>query len=127
MSKDDRTILVVEDETPLQEAIRVKLRKSGFEVVTARTAEQALSYLQDLDKIDVVWLDHYLLGSENGLDLVVKIKGNKKWKKIPVFVVSNTASADKVATYLNLGVERYYTKSDYRLDQIIQDIKNSPV
>ena len=117
-----KVILVVEDEKPLLEAIHAKLVKSGFEVVTARTVEQALGLLEDLEQVDVIWLDHYLLGKTTGLDFVAKVKNHAEWKQIPIFVVSNTASADKVKTYLSLGVNRYYTKSDYRLDQIIGDI-----
>ncbi len=40
-------------------------------------------------------------------------------------MVSNTATDDKVKTYLKLGAEKYYTKSDYRLDYIIDDIKKT--
>lgn len=118
------TILVVEDERPLLEAIKRKLQLNGFEVVTARSADQAFSYLADIKGIDVVWLDHYLLGKESGLEFLVKLKGDTNWKKIPVFVVSNTASAQKVNSYISLGVNKYYTKADYRLDQIISDIKD---
>jgi len=120
---ETKTILVVEDEKPLLDAIRIKLEKSGFSVVTARTAEQAYGLLEDINKIDVIWLDHYLLGKENGLDLVVKIKSHEAWKSIPVFIVSNTASADKVKSYINLGVNKYYIKANYRLDNIITDIR----
>lgn len=122
-SQEQKTILVVEDEKPLLEAIHTKLEKSGFSVVTARTAEQAYGLLEDLDKVDIIWLDHYLLGKENGLDLVAKIKNDNKYKTIPIFIVSNTASADKVQSYINLGVNKYYIKSNYRLDKIISDIR----
>lgn len=117
-------ILVIEDERPLLEAIRLKLEKNGLTVVSTRTAEGAWNFLNDLKNIDVIWLDHYLLGQENGLDLVAKIKNNKTLKNIPIFVVSNTASTEKVKTYINFGVNKYYTKSNYRLDQIIGDIKD---
>lgn len=120
-----RTILVIEDEKQLQEAIRMKLENSGFEVVTARTVEEGLNFMNDLQKIDVVWLDHYLLGKESGLDFVAKVKTHDTWRNIPVFLVSNTASEDKVKAYLQLGVQKYYTKADYRLDGIIEDIKKS--
>ena len=119
-----KTILVVEDEKPLLEAVRIKLEKSGFAVVTARTAEQAYGLLEDIGKIDVIWLDHYLLGKENGLDLVIKLKSQEQYKNIPVFIVSNTASADKVRSYINLGVNKYYIKANYRLDNIISDIRD---
>lgn len=121
-NKESKNILVVEDEKPLLEAIRIKLEKNGFSVVTARTIEQAWGLLEDLDSIVVVWLDHYLLGKENGLDLVVKIKNDDRFKTVPIFVVSNTATQDKVKSYIALGVNHYYTKSNYRLDQIIGDI-----
>jgi DNA-binding response OmpR family regulator len=117
--------MVVEDEQPLLEAIKIKLNKNNFEVVTARSVNQAMNFLKDIKKIDVIWLDHYLLGKENGLDFVAKVKNNETWKKIPIFVVSNTATADKVKTYLELGVTKYFTKSDYRLDEIINDISKS--
>ncbi len=124
MTEDKKTILVVEDEKPLMDAVKKKLELSGFDVVTARDVNQALSYLEDLERVDLVWLDHYLLGKENGLDLVTKMKEDgSKWKKIPIFVVSNTASPDKVNSYLHLGIDKYFTKADYRLDDIIKDIK----
>jgi len=123
MTENKATILVVEDDKSLQDAIRIKLEKNGFFVITARTVVQAYDYLKEISKINVVWLDHYLLGEESGLDLVVKIKGNKKFKKIPIFVVSNTAGAEKIKSYINLGIHKYYTKSDCRLDNIISDIK----
>ncbi len=123
--KNDKTILVIEDERPLLEAIKTKLEKNGFAVTTARTVEQALNYLEDLERIDVIWLDHYLLGKEDGLDFVAKIKSqNGKWKHIPIFVVSNTASADKVQSYIQLGISKYFVKAEHRLDGIISEIKS---
>lgn len=121
---EKRNILVVEDEKPLLDAIKAKIEKCGCSVVTARSVEQALGYLEEGVKIDVIWLDHYLLGKETGLDLVAKLKAEgSAWKNTPIFVVSNTASEDKVKCYLALGVEKYYTKADYRLDQILEDMR----
>jgi DNA-binding response OmpR family regulator len=120
----EKIILVVEDEEPLLEAIRIKMEKNNFKVVTARTAEQAKNYVIDLTRIDAVWLDHYLLGKEDGLSFVAwcKDEENSKYNNIPIFVVSNTATPDKVATYLQLGVKEYFIKSNYRLDEIIATI-----
>ena len=119
-----KTILVVEDEIPLLDAVKKKLENNNMNVVTARSVVQALSYLNDLDHIDGIWLDHYLLGNEDGLDLVIHLKeDNSKWKGIPIFVISNTASEDKVKLYMQLGVDKYFVKSNYRLDQIIDALK----
>lgn len=118
------TILLVEDERPLIEAIKSKLELNGLDSVSARTVNQAIDYMESLERVDLIWLDHYLLGKENGLDFVAKIKEEDKWKHIPIFVISNTATADKKFSYLNLGIEKYYVKSDHRLDEIVKDIKN---
>ncbi|CAN5195345.1 hypothetical protein BH09PAT2_BH09PAT2_10320 [soil metagenome] len=120
-----KTVLIIEDERPLLEAVKMKLVTSGFDVVTARSAVEGLNFMKDGVAIDVVWLDHYLLGQETGLDFVEKMKNHDTWKQIPIYVVSNTASPDKVQTYLQLGVNQFYTKADSRLDQIIGDIKKT--
>ncbi len=122
-TKKNKIILVVEDELPLQNAVRIKLEKNGFEVLTARSVEQAMNHILDVPKIDMIWLDHYLLGGKTGLDFVVTLKNNKKYKTIPIFIVSNTASCEKVTSYLSLGVTKYYTKANYRLEQIITDME----
>ncbi len=125
MENKQKTILVVEDERPLLEAIKIKLEKSGFTVVTARSVEQTLDYLNEIHTVDAVWLDHYLLGKENGLDFVTKLKSQDgKWSNIPIFVVSNTATEDKVQAYIRFGVNKYYTKADHKLEEIINDIKS---
>jgi len=121
-----KIILVIEDEKPLVHAVKTKLEKSGFEVASARTAAQALQYLEDGGRADGIWLDHYLLGKENGLDFVTTLKSHGgRWSAIPVFVVSNTASPDKVQSYIRFGVKKYYVKSEHRLDEIIADITRS--
>ncbi len=120
-----KTILIVEDEEPLQNAIRIKMEKSGFATLSARSAQQALNYLEEM-RVDVVWIDHYLLGKEDGLYIVTKMKDNdSKWRDIPIFVVSNTASKDKVQSYLKFGVDKYFTKAENRLEDIIQAISSS--
>lgn len=124
ISAKNFTILVVEDEQPLAEAIRTKLEIVGFDVVTARSVKQALGYLEDIKHIDAIWLDHYLLGKEDGLRLVEQMKNSEGWKSIPIFVVTNTATPDKQHMYIALGITKYYTKAEFRLDDIISDIKD---
>lgn len=118
------TVLLIEDERPLVKVIEKKLKSVGFDVVTARTIDQGLSYMEEIDTIDAVWLDHYLPGEKTGLDFITRLKtpGNK-WNKIPIFVVSNTASNGNLRSYIRLGVTKYFVKAEHRLDEITNDIK----
>lgn len=52
----------------------------------------------------------------------VREKGD--YKEIPVFVVTNTGGHEKQETYMKLGVTDYYVKSNNKLSEIIEDIKN---
>lgn len=124
-SKNRKNILVIEDERPLVKIIETKLEKQGFNVVTARTVDQGFEYLKEIANIDAIWLDHYLSGEKTGLDFVIKLKSkDSKWRKIPIFIVSNTATNSNVKSYLRLGVTKYFVKAEQRLDEISSDIKS---
>lgn len=126
MTKTEKTILVIEDERTLLDAIKSKLEKSGFAVATASSEKDALEQLKEVGKISAIWLDHYLWGKEIGLELVAKLKQKDSWcKNLPIFVISNTASTSKINAYLELGVNKYYTKVEKRLDEIIAEINEA--
>ncbi len=122
MIDDKLSVLVVEDERALADIIKRKIELSGYQAATASTVEEALKNLENSNSIGVVWLDHYLLGQGNGLDLVVKMKARPEWAKIPIFVVSNTASAEKRLSYLHLGVNEYYVKAEHTLEEIVSAV-----
>lgn len=118
-------ILVLEDERQLAKAVREAFTERGFETFIVSNVEDGIRELKNTLDIDVIWLDHYLLGTQNGLDFVVQLKSNSEWQKIPIFVVSNTASSTNIRSYIQLGVSNYYTKADYDISQIINDIEYS--
>jgi DNA-binding response OmpR family regulator len=124
MSKDSPTIMVVEDETLLLQAITKKLKLSGMDVLSCASGQQAVDYLDNLDELpDAVWLDYYLKDM-NGLAFMQELKQNPKWNNIPVIVVSNSASPDKVKNMLALGARKYILKAEFRLDEIIGMIRD---
>ena len=118
-----RKILILEDERQLAKAVREAFSGKNFDPVIVSTVEDGLKELRNLKHVDVIWLDHYLLGTGNGLDFVVELKNHPEWRTIPIFVVSNTASSTNIRSYIQLGVSNYYTKADYDIHQIINDIE----
>ena len=123
MSKESPTIMVVEDEELLLRAITQKLKLSNFGVISCESVRQAIDYLNTLPELpDAIWLDYYLKDS-NGLEFMKQIRENKKWERIPVVVVSNSASPDKVSTMLALGVKKYLLKAEYKLSDIIETFR----
>lgn len=124
MSQENPTIMVVEDETLLLQAITKKLKISGMDVLSCASGQQAVDYLNNLDELpDAVWLDYYLKDM-NGLAFMQELKANPAWTNIPVIVVSNSASPEKVSNMLALGARKYILKAEFRLDEIIGMIRD---
>ncbi len=118
-----KIILVVEDEADALKFIIRKLGGGGFSVVATNTATEAWDILNE-KKIDALWLDHYLLGQKSGFDLLIDLKSNEKlWGKMPIFIVSNMDEADNIQSYIELGVTKYFVKSDVTLSQIVDELK----
>lgn len=62
-----RTLLVLEDELLYLELIVSHCEKIGFELISARTVDEALASMTDLKTVDLtpktvdaIWLDHFL-------------------------------------------------------------------
>jgi CheY-like chemotaxis protein len=123
MATAQPTVMVVEDEELLLQAISKKLELSGLGVVSCTGGQQALDYLNTLERLpDAIWLDVYLKDM-NGLAFMEDIKQNPQWASIPVVVVSNSASSDKVHNMLALGAKQYLLKAEHRLDEIIAIVR----
>jgi CheY-like chemotaxis protein len=117
---EQKTILVVEDEVALQEAIQLKLRKSNFHVLTAVTAEDALVVLQK-ERPDLIWLD-LLMPGMGGFAFLERIRHEVGLSNIPVMVVSVSASPEKLRRAFELNVVEYIVKSQYKLEDIVDKV-----
>jgi CheY-like chemotaxis protein len=125
MDSSKLRILVLEDDLSLQEAIVIKLKSLGIETVAFVSGQEAIDYLKNLSSLsklpNLIWLDYYLKDL-NGLDFMRELKSHNSLVNIPVIVVSNSASPEKVKKMYDLGAEKYFLKADKRLDEIVEGI-----
>jgi CheY-like chemotaxis protein len=119
-----KRILVLEDDPVLRSAIEHQLSMRGLETVGAENVSEGIAHMES-NPVDAIWLDHYLLGKEDGIDFVARVRSMPSTSSVPIFVVSNSTSAENMRSYIRLGVDQYYTKTDYDLSQIITDIEYS--
>lgn len=130
-----KTVLVVEDDTNFVKIITAKLAKNGIKTINAPSAMEGLKSLEN-NNVDLIWLDHYLLGEKTGYDFVTEVKKDKRFNRIPIFVITNyddygntvvfmerLASSEHPKTYLEYGIDKYFVKSNTSLDSIINEIK----
>ncbi len=116
-----KPILIVEDEKTLMEAVRIKLTHDGFTVVCAGSAEEAEEIMKTTQP-SLIWLDLMLPGMQ-GLEFLRKTRNTEQGSKIPVVVVSNSGSPDKIRESKELGVDTYFVKADWRLEEIIDVVR----
>jgi DNA-binding response OmpR family regulator len=104
-SVNGKSILVVEDEEAIAEAVRARLASEGFRVQVAHDGPQALRVAAQ-DQPDLVVLDLMLPGMD-GLEVCREIQ-RKDW--VPVLMLTaRTEETDKVAGFA-VGADDYLTK-----------------
>ncbi|SRR5258708_6342567 len=123
MIQQTPTIMVIEDEELLLKAIVSKLEHNNIHVLPFESGAKALEFLLQLTSQlpDAIWLD-YFLKDMNGLEFMQQLNTHTHLQRIPVIVVSNSASPQKVHSMLALGAKKYILKAEHRLDDIIDII-----
>lgn len=114
-------ILVVEDDKFLANAISIKLKSSGFEVSSANDSDQTYKILTTFIP-DIILLD-LLLPKKDGFTILQELKKNKKFKNIPVIIISNLGQKEDMEEAIGLGAVKYLVKTNYSLEEIIVIIK----
>ena len=81
--KTKKRVLVVDDQIEILNFIRINLRVAGYDVITARSGEEALLLVRS-DKPDIMLLD-MLMPSMSGLEVLEKLR---EFSDIPVIIFS---------------------------------------
>ena len=72
-------VLVVEDDDLLRLTSSLELVASGFRIIEARSADEALLILESTGTIDAIFTDISMPGSMNGLGLAHHVRRKKPW------------------------------------------------
>lgn len=97
-------ILIVEDEHPISDLIRLNLTDAGYECYTAFDGKEAADILEE-KSFDLILLD-IMLPEIDGYELLEYIKPNN----IPVIFITAKASLDDRVKGLTQGAEDYIVK-----------------
>lgn len=103
-------LLVVDDSSTMRRIIKNTLEKLGHsEVLEAEHGVEAWELLGKNDDIKVVITD-WNMPEMNGLDLVKKIRAEKKYEDTPIIMVTTEGGKAEVITALKAGVNNYIVK-----------------
>ncbi|HWB13132.1 MAG TPA: response regulator [Pirellulales bacterium] len=103
------TALVVEDNHNERELLASFLRISGFDVATASDGADALDYLSNQRRPDVVLLD-LMMPRCDGPSTVREIRTNPRWEGLKIFAVSGTSPSEVQLSIGPSGLDGWFSK-----------------
>lgn len=121
MVSQKQTILIVEDEILMFNALRDKFSSEGFSILEARSGEQGLEVALAKHP-DLILLDIILPGI-NGMEMLNKLRKDAWGKDALVILLTNLEEPAKVSDGLAQNVHDYIVKSDWTLEDIVKKVK----
>ena len=101
----DRTILVVDDDTPIRSLLSQELTEAGYKVNEASNGKAALDMVR-ASRPDLILLD-VMMPEMNGFDVAAVLKNDPETMDIPIIILSIVQDEERG---FNIGVDRYLTK-----------------
>lgn len=107
MSPEPRTVLLVDDEASVLEALRRTLKSEGYRILTAASGAEALAFLES-QSVDILISDIEMPGMK-GVELLTRVRD--QWPDVIRIVLTGGGSLDSAIGAINKGeVQRYLTK-----------------
>jgi DNA-binding response OmpR family regulator len=125
-SKQKISVLVVDDEEIMRNALKRVLEGENYNVLLAEDG-YALSHFLETTILDVILLDVNLPWVD-GFELVHLIKSHSVLKDVPVIMVSGRKSTDDIQRAMALGASDFISKPfdvDFLLNTIKKNLQNA--
>ena len=113
------SILVIDDDKMLRDALAAGLRKADFDVITAQSAEQGGKILAKIS-VDAIVLDRMMDGID-GLHFLKTIRNNGN--DTPVIMLTALSGAENAIDGLTNGANDYMSKP-FQLQELVLRLKN---
>ena len=118
-----KKVLIIEDEVTLRREIEEILSREGYTVIGASDGESGIREARSQSP-DVILLD-LILPKKDGFSVLKELREDDATAKIPVIVLSNLGEMEDVGRVLELGANRYLVKTDYKLSEVVDKIKET--
>jgi len=101
-------LLVADDDEDILTLVRLRLTRSGFDVVVARDGEEALRLTRE-HRPDLAVLD-WMMPKTSGIEVLRAIRAGSDTAEIPVVLLTARASDGDVAEGMAAGADDYIKK-----------------
>jgi DNA-binding response OmpR family regulator len=121
MPKINKTVLIVEDEPSLRQALVDKFTRENFNVQSAENGTHGLTIAQNTH-IDCILLD-ILMPEMSGIEMLKALRKLTEYQQTPVIMLSNLNDTEQVSEALALGAHDYLVKSSWKLEDVVNKVK----
>lgn len=118
---ESKTILIIEDEADLRDAIATALSYEGFTVLTAENGLMGLTIART-ETPDLILLD-LMMPKMDGITMLKNLRSDKRGEGIKVIVMTAFDDLEKIAEVLEAGGDEYLVKTKITLAEIVQKVK----
>ncbi len=101
-------ILIVDDERPLAEMIRLNFDETKFDTRTANTGSETLEEAEN-NRPDLIILD-VMLGDMDGFEILAKLRANPKTSAIPIIMCTARDGTEDIEKSFRGGAQAYTLK-----------------
>lgn len=103
-------LLTVDDSKTIRKKVKQIVSILDVEILEAENGQEALDVLEQQEgKIDLILLD-WEMPVMNGNEFLKKIKADKRYRSIPVIMLSAVSEKDKIIDAIRAGAKQYITK-----------------
>lgn len=121
MIQEKNKILIVEDEEAILRSLSDHFRRLGYELAVAHDGEEgmrkALEFKPNLILLDII------MPVMDGISMLKKMKENSELQRIPVIILTNLDSNEKVAEAIESGGTQYLIKANFDLEDLEKKVQ----
>ena len=119
--ENKKTILVVEDEISLLNALCDKLTRENFAVLEAKNGEEGLEVALR-EHPDLILLD-IIMPVMDGITMLKKLREDAWGKNAKVIILTNLSDNEKMAEALEQKSHEYLVKSDWKIEDVVAKVR----
>jgi two-component system, OmpR family, alkaline phosphatase synthesis response regulator PhoP len=120
-------ILVADDEAHIGRIIKMKLEQGPFRVSLAYDGQEALDFVNNDEKLDLVVLD-LMMPKLSGLGVLKQIREQDRFKTLPCIILTAGGDAKHERDAIALGATQFLTKpfSPKKLYALVARLTGAP-
>ena len=125
MTEQKQTILIVEDEQDLREALADKLTREAFTVLEAKNGKEGLN-MALAEHPDLILLD-IVMPEMDGMTVLRKLREDTWGKTVPVILLTNLSATEEniIEEMVKYAPSHYLVKSDWKIIDVVEKIRET--